>query len=86
VKKPINKVALALWALAVLVVIGEACSFAIIQHGIQRSAATGDTVYLVVGGIWNMVRSTVISAGALVALGMMVELLDQIRRNTVRQD
>ena len=85
-KKPINKVALALWALAVLVAIGEVCSFAVIQHGIQRSAAAGDTVYLVVGGIWNMVRSAVISSAALVALGMMVELLDQIRGNTARQD
>ena len=84
-KKPLNKVALALWVLAALAVIGEACSFVVLQQGIQMAAAR-DTVYLVGGSVWNMARSAVMSAAALVALGMMVELLDQIRWNTARRD
>jgi len=85
-KKLTNKVALALWALAGLVVIGEACSFAVIHEGIQMSEATGGRIYLVVGSVWNMVRSAVLSAALLVAFGMIVELLDRIRWNTDRRD
>ena len=85
-KKRINKVALALWLLAGLVVIGEACSFAVLHQGIQMSEAAGGRFFLVAGGLWNTVRSAVLSAAMLVAFGMIVELLDQIRWNTDRQD
>jgi hypothetical protein len=85
-KKPLNKVALALWALAALVIVGEACSLAVLDRGMHMSEAAGGSVYLVIGSIWNMVRSTVMSAAVLAAFGMIVELLDQIRWNTVHQD
>ena len=84
-KKPLNRVALALWVLAVLVIVGEACSFVVLRHGVQMSEAAGDRIYLVAGATWNFVRSALMSAASLVALGTLVELLDQIRWN-IRRD
>jgi len=81
-KKPVNKVALALWIVAALFVLDEAwTTFDVIRA--TAKLGQGD-VYLVSGGIARIVQSVVATAGMLTGTGMLVELVDQIRWAVVR--
>jgi hypothetical protein len=81
-KKPVNKVALALWILAVLFVAGELWSL----DGMFQSAAKfqQDQIYLIGGSVERVVQSIVATTAMLTALGALIELVDQIRWTIVR--
>lgn len=81
-KKPLNKVALALWILAAVVAAGEILSSVAIRH-VASDIATTDTLYVVAGSMWSMIRGALMSASALVAYGTIIEIVDQIRWNGI---
>jgi hypothetical protein len=81
-KKPLNKVALALWILAALFVVGELWSLNDMLGSIAQFR--GNNVYMVGGSIGRLVQSTVGTAAMLTALWVLIELVDQIRRSVVR--
>jgi hypothetical protein len=81
-KKPVNKVALALWAIVAMFVAGEAWSLFVMF----RTAAEmrGGQTYLVDGAISRLVEGGVVAAAMMTALGVLIELVDQIRWTIVR--
>ena len=82
-KKPLNKVALALWILAVLFVMGELWSLGDMYQMLMKFHE-GDNVYMVGGSIDRIIQSIVGTAAMLTALGVLIELVDQIRWTVVR--
>jgi hypothetical protein len=84
-KKPINKVAVALWILAALAVVGEVCSYLLLHKMMAETAQHGDTVYEIVGSTWNWAKSAIVLTAQLVALGVIIELIDQIRWNALNR-
>jgi hypothetical protein len=81
-KKPLNKVALALWIIAALFVLGEAWSMV---DMFRTAAEMHDAQYYLVGGsISRLVQSTVVSAAMLTGMGVLIELVDQIRWTLIR--
>jgi hypothetical protein len=81
-KKPVNKVALALWILAALFVVGELWSLGDMFQSAARFHQ--DEIYLIGGSIERIVQSIVGTAALLTALGVLIELVDQIRWTVVR--
>lgn len=81
-KKPINKVALALWIIAALLVAGNAWS----MFDMFRTAAgiPGGHTYLVDGAISRFVLGGVVGAAMLTGIGVLIKLVDQIRWMLVR--
>ena len=45
-----------------------------------------DTYYLVAGSVWNMARTAILSAANLIAIGTIIELVDQIRWDNLYKD
>lgn len=83
-KKPLNKVALALWITAILFVAGELWSLGDMLRSISQLRGTGDNIYMVGGSIERIIQSIVGTAAMLTALGVLIELVDQIRWTIVR--
>ena len=83
-KKPFNKVAVALWVIAILFVLIEIWTTVDMYRSMTQIHGEGDNVYLVGGSIQRIVQSTVGAAAMLVGLGMLIELVDQIRWTIVR--
>lgn len=83
-KKPLNKVALALWIVAILFVAGQLWSLGDMFRSISQLRGTGDNIYMVGGSIQRIIQSIVGTAAMLTALGVLIELVDQIRWTIVR--
>lgn len=77
-KKPLNLFAVVLWLLAVVVIVGDAAYLLTPQPAFTPQPT--DTYYVV--SYWFSARNSLVSAGVLAALGVLIELLDQIRWNT----
>jgi heme/copper-type cytochrome/quinol oxidase subunit 1 len=78
-KKPLNRFALALWALAVLVLFamtGEYFSIFSAAHELAQR----DTIY-VVGHFGKFLVRGAVAAAQLASFGVIIELVDQIRWN-----
>ena len=84
-KKPINKVALVLWVIAVLVAAAEMGSLVLLRQSMAGLASQAGETYLVVNSLWAVLRGAVLSSSQLVALGVIIELVDQIRWNALQQ-
>jgi hypothetical protein len=83
-KKPLNKVALALWIIAVLFVLGEIWTTVDMYRSVTKIYGNGDNVYMVGGSLGRIVQSTIGTAAMLSAWGVLIELVDQIRWTIVR--
>lgn len=83
-KKPINKFAVALWVLAVLVLLAEAGQYGSIIEAMKKFAGQEST-QLVEGSLWRFLVSGVLSAAQLAAFGIVIELVDQIRWNALQR-
>ena len=83
-KKPLNKVALALWIVAILFVLIEIWTTVDMYRSMTQIHGDGDNVYLVGGSIQRIIQSTVGATAMLAGLGMLIELVDQIRWTIVR--
>ncbi|HTT85679.1 MAG TPA: hypothetical protein VMF67_19550 [Rhizomicrobium sp.] len=81
-KKPINKVALALWILAVLFVVAELWTYVDMFRTVAELHE--DRVYLIGGSIARTIQSVAGTAAMLTAAGVLIELVDQIRWTIVR--
>jgi hypothetical protein len=85
-KKPVNKIAVALWVLAVIVLLGEAASLEELREGMRELAQKGDAIYAVAGSFWNVLRIGLLSAVQLATFGVIIELIDQIRWNALHRE
>jgi hypothetical protein len=83
-KKPINKIALALWIIAALFVLGEIWTAVDMYRSVTKIYENGDNVYMVGGALARTVQSTIGFAAMLIAFGVLIELVDQIRWIIVR--
>ena len=83
-KKPINKFAVVLWLVALAVTVGDAMYFILPQPTFTPSASGSllDTYYDV--SYWMGIRTTIVSASIPAALGVLIELIDQIRWNALQ--
>jgi hypothetical protein len=84
-KKPINRVAIALWVLAVLTLASEAASWAYRRQILQEATSQPGQTYYVVGHFWPMIRASALAATLLAAFGYLIELIDQIRWNALHR-
>jgi hypothetical protein len=84
-KKPLNKFALALWVLAVLVILGEFASFASMREGLHDLPKQGGENFFVAGAFWTMFRAGVLSGVQMATYGVLIELVDQIRWNALHR-
>jgi hypothetical protein len=84
-RKPLNKVALAMWVVAGITLVTEIWIFAR-TYEISNTWAAPGGVLRFLGSMWELVRSGFVSAGALVAYGTIIELLDCIRWNALRPE
>jgi hypothetical protein len=82
-KKPVNRFAVALWVLAVLVLVAMTGEYFSIFSATSELAQR-DTVY-VVGHFWKFFLRGVVSAARLASLGVIIELIDQIRWNALQK-
>jgi hypothetical protein len=81
-KKPLNKISPTLWICAVLFVLARAWTFVTMFQTTAEMRA--GTYYLVIDGISRLVQSTVAVAATLTGMGVLIELVDQIRWTLVR--
>jgi len=79
-KKRLNRLTIALWIIAALVLATEVWIFA----NTYRWQNLGTMGFL--ENFWQLVRSGLVSASGLVAFGAMIELLDTIRWNALSPD
>jgi len=84
-KKPINKFALALWGIAVIVLIGGVGSLASMQAMLRTTMQPGDTIYEVAGSSWRIITGSLLPSVQLAAFGVIIELIDQIRWNALHK-
>jgi hypothetical protein len=84
-KKPINRVAIMLWVLAVLTLASEAASLAYMRQILQEATSQPGQTYYAVGYFWPMIRGSVLAAILLAVFGYLIELIDQIRWNALHR-
>lgn len=84
-KKPINKFAVALWVVAVIVLIGGVGALASMQAMLRTTMQQGDTIYEVAGSSWRIIAGSLLPAVQLAAFGVIIELIDQIRWNALHK-
>lgn len=85
-KKPINKFAVALWVMAIAFAVYDLWSlFAAVNMASELHSRYGDTIYVVGGTISKIVLSLVSGCGQFVALGILIEMVDQIRWTLARR-
>jgi hypothetical protein len=85
-KKPINGFAWVFWALAAIFILGDV-PFVIYFFQLSTDMATqfgrATMNELTLTNVWNSLRAALTGSGELLALGVVVELLDQIRWNAL---
>jgi hypothetical protein len=84
-KKPINKFAVALWVLAVIVLIGGAGSLESMREALRYSVEQGGTIFQVAGSSWTIIVGSLLPAAQLAAFGIIIELVDQIPWNALNK-
>ena len=84
-KKPINKFAVALWIVAVLVFVAVSTQFLTMYQSAREMAGRGETIYIVAHNVWGTLISGIGAPVQLAALGIIIELIDQIRWNALQQ-
>lgn len=84
-KKPVNKFALFLWVLAVLVLAAQAAQYFTMMTSAREMAMHGDHIDLVGGAIEKLVLTGLLAAAQLASFGVLIELVDQIRWNALRR-
>jgi len=82
-KKPINKFAVALWVLAIVVFIVQFASFFSVTQTLRHLGPQGGSTLIVEGGFSKIALSGLMAAAQLSALGVIIELIDQIRWNAL---
>ena len=80
-KKPLNKVALAIWVLAVAQLATQGWFF--VGSYFLNDPALPGSMFRFLAVTWTFVHSGFVAAGELVALGAIIELVDQIRWNAL---
>jgi hypothetical protein len=73
---------LALWILAAVFIVADVpMAIAIRQMAMEVQYAEGQQMvrYVTLANVWAETRSALLGGGQLAALGMLIELLDQIR-------
>lgn len=82
-RKPVNRVALALWFVAAILIIGDLATA--ITNLISEAREAGVAIYGVgameLSRVWPIVAHALISGGQLVGIGVLIEIVDQIRWN-----
>ncbi len=81
--KPPNKFALLLWALALVLAMGEAWTF----YGAWRMASalpSTDRIYVFSGGLWRNAGGVLMQSAVLGSLGLLIEMVDQVRCTVAR--
>lgn len=85
-KKPINKFAVVLWIVATAYALAGSWSFyTIMQLSGDIQHAYGGHAYFVVGTAQRYLEPLVVVFCELVALGLLIEMVDQIRWNLARR-
>jgi hypothetical protein len=84
-KKPINKFAVTLWVLAVLVLGSFIYSYFSVMRTLEQFAQPGARLYSLGGDLLSFIHSGLLPAMVLVAFGYLIELVDQIRWNALQQ-
>lgn len=84
-KKPINKFAVALWVLAVALILGTAFNEYGVQQLYAHRAEQDVSLYEVVGSGWRLVTGGIAAAAQIAGLGVLIELVDQIRWNALNR-
>jgi len=79
--KSLNKIALIMWVIAILIIVGETISFIEVPRDIRDQSP-----FRFIGLFWPLLRPDIISSAALVTFGTIIELLDQIRWNALPPD
>jgi hypothetical protein len=85
VKKPINKVAVAIWVIAALMLASAVISVVQMQSALIQGAklAGNEETFLVVNSSLTMMERGIASIIMLAAFGYLIELVDQIRWNAL---
>jgi hypothetical protein len=88
VKKRLNRFALTLWLLAVVVIVLDAGALFLTREAMKQLAATRqDTeTFYVVAHFGKTLLEELGTVAMLAGLGVIVELLDQIRWNALQRD
>ena len=84
-RKPVSRIALAVWILGAILAVGDlAMSGAILFEQINAAATAtfSLTTYRWISMVWPLFRGTLFMVGLFVGLGAVIELLHQIRRNS----
>jgi hypothetical protein len=85
-KKPVNKFAVALWVIALIVLIGGVGSLVSMREALHYTAAQGGTIYEVAGSMWRILIGSLLPSVQLAAFGVIIELIDQIRWNALHKN
>lgn len=79
-KKPINKFAVALWVIAAAFAVYNLWSlYTAVNMASALHTKFGDTIYLAGEGFTRVALSLILGCSQLVALGILIEMVDQIR-------
>jgi hypothetical protein len=82
VKKPVNKFAVALWVLAAVVLVGEVGQTLSLLQSMSNPDPAAHALGNIVGrGMWFALLGSVSTPAQLAGLGVLIEILDQIRWN-----
>jgi hypothetical protein len=81
VKKPVNKFAIFLWVLALIVFVGDVTSLVQMPHFVDEATGGSGTWKLTFNEVWLFVGKGLISSAIIAAFGYLIELVDQIRWN-----
>jgi hypothetical protein len=82
-KKPLNRVAVALWILAAIVPVAEGAQYAAMIADAKSLAVRGDTIGFFTEGIVRTAFAAILPAAQLAAMGVLIDLVDQIRWNAL---
>ena len=83
-KKPINPVALTFWVVAAVFIVGDVpISLAIRDFAklAQSSGGARMTTEITLVNVWAETRAALLGGGQLIGIGVLIELVDQIRWN-----
>jgi hypothetical protein len=83
-KKPLNKFSLALWIVVVAYIAGQLWWFYTAAE-LTREFASRDSIYYLPDSLWKIVQSVITTGGLLSSLGVLIELVDQIRWQLVHK-
>jgi hypothetical protein len=81
-KKPINPVALTFWLVAAVFIVGDVPIYFAIHSLANALHAEGSNVANFTWiSVWSETRGALLGGGQLIGIGVLIELVDQIRWN-----